>query len=474
MFIVIAAFAAVGCGDLPEVKNVEFLTAPNSTYIQGTDITFEKFEVRMTFADDTIATVEIPEVSITNYNKDTLGEQEITVSFTYSGSAFSQNFKVTVVADTKVTGIELSSDIISKGFILVNTDLTDIKFRKVFNNGTKSEEIAVNASMISNFDKTKTGKQEVIITYEGLTAKFELIVADKIVTDSGEFADSLTNYSENFVIVIKEGEYLFKNVVTHQEKKSNIMLDKNISFYGKGNVVFKQDNTIASGDTVNFANISNAIVKFENIQFNQYTKNGISLNGKESVLYLNKCEFVGTNNTVVYAQNAIQLSSETFANIQDCSFQDYHFFREKNDYNFTNTAVLNMGGNAQVIKCVFNNVDIPFRVNEVNDNATGKFINNIVDNAEYGIILPSVKCGVEISGNDFQNIAAFIFSYNRSSYENTPVVIKNNNFNMSEKVSFWDDPHFGNLSNATLVIDNTNKINNGTPKILGDVTLPIM
>ena len=77
-----------------EVTGIEITKAPTKTlYVKGEELNLDGIEVTATYEDGTTGVIELPADKFTGYDKNTLGEQTVTVTYTEGKTA---EFKVNV------------------------------------------------------------------------------------------------------------------------------------------------------------------------------------------------------------------------------------------------------------------------------------------------------------------------------------------------------------------------------------------
>ena len=178
--------------------------------------------------------IEITENMVSGYDKNTIGEQELTV--TYEGKT--TTFKVTVT--NEVTGISIASNP-SKTTYVKGTDLdvTGGKIQVTYEDGSK-EEKEITANMVTGYDKNTIGEQELTVTYDGKTATFYIeVISGEIEVDS-----------EKYDIMVKDEKRYICNIepkTTLQEMKNNIDTNAEIEIY-KGTQKIEDENVkLATG-----------------------------------------------------------------------------------------------------------------------------------------------------------------------------------------------------------------------------------
>lgn len=118
--------------------------------------------------------VDVTAEMVSGYNKQTLGEQTVTVTYL----TFTTTFQVTVV--DYITGITLKSAptkvVYEQGdeLALAGAVITVAKASGA------TEDVNVNATMVTGYNKAQLGQQTVTVTYEGFTATFNVTVNEKV------------------------------------------------------------------------------------------------------------------------------------------------------------------------------------------------------------------------------------------------------------------------------------------------------
>ncbi|WP_078427396.1 bacterial Ig-like domain-containing protein [Alkalihalobacterium alkalinitrilicum] len=160
-----------------EAVNLEIVTAPNLvTYIEGEDLEVDGAVVRVTFSDGSTKDVEVTAEMVSGYDKSTLGTQTITVSV----EGVATEFQVTVIAK-QVTSIAFISDpkifVYEKG--AEELSIEGVTILATYNDGTE-ETVAITQEMISGFDSSALGEQEITITYENDVLTFVILIVENI------------------------------------------------------------------------------------------------------------------------------------------------------------------------------------------------------------------------------------------------------------------------------------------------------
>ena len=96
---------AVGCGPKVEKINITKSNAPQSVYVLGSDLNFSEGKLTVVIEGEEEKTeipLNDPEISVTGYDKNTLGEQVLTITYKEQTTIF----KVTVVPRMDVQGYD--------------------------------------------------------------------------------------------------------------------------------------------------------------------------------------------------------------------------------------------------------------------------------------------------------------------------------------------------------------------------------
>ena len=118
--------------------------------------------------------VDVTAEMVSGYNKQTLGEQTVTVTYL----TFTTTFQVTVV--DYITGITLKSAptkvVYEQGdeLALAGAVITVTKASGA------TEDVNVNATMVTGYNNAQLGEQTLTVTYQGFTATFTVTVNEKV------------------------------------------------------------------------------------------------------------------------------------------------------------------------------------------------------------------------------------------------------------------------------------------------------
>ncbi len=153
---------------------IEINTYPSKTeYKEGQAFSQNGLTVNAVYSDGSRSAVT--GFTVSGYNKNTLGTQTLTVSY----SIFQTVFTVQVSAKF-LTGIKLSSKPSKLTYIEgQELNLTGLTVKAYYDNDTNA---TVTKYSVSGYDKNKIGTQTVTVTYNGKTATFTVTVKEKTLT----------------------------------------------------------------------------------------------------------------------------------------------------------------------------------------------------------------------------------------------------------------------------------------------------
>lgn len=156
----------------PVLESIEINVKPTKTkYVLGTELDLSGMIVKAKY--DTGDSKTITDYTVSGYDKNTLGEQTVTV--TYEGKK--ATFKVTVTNDR--TGIEITSNPTKLAYTLgEELDLSGLKLNAVLENGTKVEIPAADYT-VTGYDKNAEGEQTITVSAYGFETTFKVTVSAK-------------------------------------------------------------------------------------------------------------------------------------------------------------------------------------------------------------------------------------------------------------------------------------------------------
>ena len=159
-----------------DVAGIVIKNKPTKTsYVKGEELDITGGMITVTYQDTTTANIPIAENMITGYDKNTLGEQVITV--TYEGKT--TTFKVTVKND--VTGIVIKNKPTKTSYVKgEELDITGGMITVTYQD-TTTANIPIAENMITGYDKNTLGEQVITVTYEGKTTTFKVTVKNDVI-----------------------------------------------------------------------------------------------------------------------------------------------------------------------------------------------------------------------------------------------------------------------------------------------------
>ena len=205
------------------VTKIEMDTLPTkTTYNYGENINVNGGKIKVIKASGT-KIVDITETMIVKYDSKILGFQNVVVE--YGGKTTTFRVEVKDV----ITGIKIETLPTKLEYVVgEKIDVTGGKIKVINASGTLTQPIDLTEDMITKYDSTKLGEQDVIVTYEGKTATFKVTVTEP-----------------------KEDEYITKFEITKEPSKLEYIVGENISVAGMVIKVTKSDGTQTELDLSN-------------------------------------------------------------------------------------------------------------------------------------------------------------------------------------------------------------------------------
>ena len=175
-----------------KVDSIQIKTNPTkTTYNYGEELDLTGISASKVYRSGTEEPFEVTLDMVSGYDKNTLGTQTVTV--TYNG--LTATFEVNVV--DYVSSIEVASNPTKTTYKYgEELDIAGLVVNQVYASGAKSQ-IEVTLEMVIGYDKNTLGTQTVTVTYNGLTATFEVNVVDYITGISLKTAPTKVEYEIN-------------------------------------------------------------------------------------------------------------------------------------------------------------------------------------------------------------------------------------------------------------------------------------
>lgn len=201
--LMITMFVLAGCNyNKITIKELKVENKTEKVYYVGDEFKSEDLVVTAVYSDESTKIITDYEIDLSNINTNKPGEYEITITF----ENITTKYKVTYL-DEKINSIELSNQ---KTIFVVKENFS-VGDLKVTGKRNIQDDIIITDYQVdsSKVDITKEGIYEVVITYQDLTAKYN--VEYKIVVDGFEL--KLNETKDGYIASAIEG-YEYPNYVT--------------------------------------------------------------------------------------------------------------------------------------------------------------------------------------------------------------------------------------------------------------------
>ncbi len=175
-----------------KVDSIQIKTNPTkTTYNYGEELDLTGISASKVYRSGTEEPLEVTLDMVSGYDKNTLGTQTVTVIY----NGLTATFEVNVV--DYVSSIEVASNPTKTTYKYgEELDIAGLAVNQVYASGAKSQ-IEVSSEMVSGYNKNTLGTQTVTVTYNGLTATFEVSVVDYITGISLKTAPTKVEYEIN-------------------------------------------------------------------------------------------------------------------------------------------------------------------------------------------------------------------------------------------------------------------------------------
>ena len=180
LILIIGVITLTGCSNegIPVVEELTIVGSPVTVYRRGETIDLNGAQLNVLMSDGNEIVVPINESMLSTYDMNQISTQTVVIRYREATVSFSINVldapivSIAInVRPTKTNYIEGEELDLRGGSILVNYDIGE------------PSELAINSSMISNFDRNKVGEQNVIINYEGFSTTYKVNVRQKALVD---------------------------------------------------------------------------------------------------------------------------------------------------------------------------------------------------------------------------------------------------------------------------------------------------
>lgn len=194
ILIILCMFALASCNDaVSPVESVIISTLPKTTYYRGDAFALNGAELTVYYENGRTELIPLTLTMVSDYDAQSLGDQILQIS--HKGK--NAKLKVTVI-DAPIYSIATDTASYNTKYVQGQSlDTTNMTLQVTYINGY-SETVAITEDMISGFDSSILGDQEVTITFsqneQSLTQTIELEIIRKEIANIDLFAPSKGNY----------------------------------------------------------------------------------------------------------------------------------------------------------------------------------------------------------------------------------------------------------------------------------------
>lgn len=318
------------------VSSIEVTPPTKTTYIEGQDLDTDGMVVTAVTSDN--QRLVVPDgYSVRGFSKTKLGKQVITV--TYMGQ--SATFEINMLS---VKGIELTKPTKLEYKYGESLDTAGMSVKAIYDDN-QSETVKSGYS-VTGYDKTKSGKQTITVTYRNKTATFDVTVAEPQITKIElTSAPSITEYyvgqdlkTDGMVVT-----------VTYEDESTQATTAYTLSGYDKNKVGTQTVTVSYKGFTATF---DVTVKESETVTVSGVTVENKTYDGKPS-------EYSGTP------------TSENYSG-------DYEYIWETENGTVLNTAPINAGNYKLVVKVAdktyahTGSLEVPFTISKANLTVTAE------------------------------------------------------------------------------------------------------
>lgn len=216
----------------PTVTKIEVKTAPKKLeYIQNKDnLDLTGGVITATYSDATTKDIQMTnsEIKVTGFDKTKVGKQILTLTYKEKSTTLEVTVKAETVDPTPTPEVTLTKiEIKTKPKKLEYTqnkedlDLTGGIITATYSDKTTEDIQMTNTNVkATGYDKTKTGKQTITITYKEKTASFEITVKEV-----EKRKPTLSNFKNSKANITKVSSYIYIKKDKEQYSKMTINLD---------------------------------------------------------------------------------------------------------------------------------------------------------------------------------------------------------------------------------------------------------
>ena len=178
-------------------------------YTIGDNLNLDGGKIVVATSDSTTAEVVITPDMVTGFNPDSVGVQQVTVTFEVDGVPYTRTFEVTVKEPEIVVAQSVKISAMPKKIAYKKGEQLDVAGGKLsvsYNNGT-TQDVDLKADMVSGFNAEKVGTQKLTVTLKvedvTLTATFDVTIEDDNTAITESAANAVNIYAHHNTIVVE-------------------------------------------------------------------------------------------------------------------------------------------------------------------------------------------------------------------------------------------------------------------------------
>jgi len=183
-----------------KIKSVSLEAVPKkTTYQDGEELNLKGGLLRVKYEGeeaDEVINFSHAGVVVNGYDAHHHGEQELTV--TYLGLPVAGSFKVQVTGEEagpkEVAGLYISKQPKIDYFVGDTLDLSEGRFKVFYDDETETEHSFTDQGVeITGYDSQKTGRQKLVLHYQGQTVEFDVLVSPKAAVNDEYLKQEITS-----------------------------------------------------------------------------------------------------------------------------------------------------------------------------------------------------------------------------------------------------------------------------------------
>ena len=178
-------------------------------YTIGDNLNLDGGKIVVATSDSTTAEVIITPDMVTGFNPDSVGVQQVIVTFEIDGAPYTRTFEVIVKEPEVVVAQSVKISTMPNKITYKKGELLDVKGGKLtvtYSNGT-TQTIDLKADMVSGFSADKVGTQKLTVTLKieevTLTATFDVTIEDDNTAINAVAANAINIYAHHNTIVVE-------------------------------------------------------------------------------------------------------------------------------------------------------------------------------------------------------------------------------------------------------------------------------